>query len=146
MDTLEFFVPSFKKDKRGRPAPLDGLNDLVRSERTSRGYGNSLKRRNGRHAERACLEQMRRQGWKTPDRKCRVTLTFVEIDHRRDPDNIMGGAKFILDGLIKRRGMRSYGAGAIVDDSQKWIELEFGKFEYDRERPGCKVRIEVIGD
>jgi|TARA_R100000049_G_C1926840_1_gene71178 Holliday junction resolvase RusA-like endonuclease len=43
----------------------------------------------------------------------RVTLVFDWPHSRRDPDNQSFGAKMILDGLVK--------AGALPDDSRKWI-------------------------
>lgn len=145
MPTLEFFVPSNRKSKGGGPAPLDGLNELIDAERSNWRVGNSVKRRNGRNAERACMEAMKKTGWKCPKCKCLVTLKFVEVSRRRDPDNIYGGAKFILDGITKRRGRRSYGAGAIEDDSQRWIELRYDpEILVDRDNAGCFVRIETL--
>ena len=43
----------------------------------------------------------------------RVTLIFDWPHSRRDPDNQSFGTKMILDGLVK--------AGALPDDSRKWI-------------------------
>lgn len=140
MPSLEFFVKSNRKGKSG-PLPLDGLNELIAAERA--GYGPSLKRKNGRHAQRACAEAMAEQGWETPDGRCRVTLTFVEPHRGRDPDNVYGGAKFILDGITMPRGRKEHGAGAIVDDSQKWIELALAPIEVGKV-PGCRVLIETI--
>jgi hypothetical protein len=146
MPSLEFFIPSNRLSKKGRPAPLDGLNELVAAERSGYRVGNALKRKNGMNAEASCLYAMRVSGWETPNAKCRVTLTFVEPHDRRDPDNIFGGAKFILDGIISRSERKSFGAGAVVDDSQRWIELRFGDIEIDREHPGCRVLIETLED
>ena len=139
---LEFFVPSNKVDKRGNPAPLDGLNELLKAERADWRAGNSLKRANGLNAQASCLYAMRASGWKCPEGRCRVTLTFVEPHRRRDPDNVFGGAKFILDGIIRPRGGTGFGAGAIRDDSQKYIDLRFGEILVDKRHPGCWVRIE----
>lgn len=144
MPTLEFFVPSNRVTKSGRIAPLDGLNELVSAERRGYVMGNHLKRENGINAQMFCKVAMRKQGWKCPDGRCVVTLTFVETSTRRDPDNIYGGAKFILDGITKPRGRKEFGAGAIEDDSQKWIDLRFGPILVDKNGAGCKVRIETI--
>lgn len=140
---LRFFVPSQKTNRRGQPAPLDGLNELIKADKMGYGYGNAMKRRNGKVAQRACELAMGQQGWTCPNCRSIVTLTFVEPHRRRDPDNIFGGAKFILDGITMPQGRRTYGAGAIVDDSQKWIELRFGPILVDSEHPGCWVEIEV---
>lgn len=142
MPVLEFFIPTNRTTKNGLPAPLDGLNELVAAERAK--YGPSLKRRNGRHAEASCIYAMRESGWECPKTRCVVKLTFVEPHDRRDPDNIFGGAKFILDGIIKPRGRKEYGAGAIEDDSQRWIVLRYGDIEIDPDNVGCKVRIETM--
>lgn len=144
MVRLEFFVPSNNVNAEGRPSHLDGLNELIDAERHGYRIGNALKRRNGRNAQEHCEWAMRMAKWSCPRRKCRVTLTFVETDRRRDPDNILGGAKFILDGITRPRGKKRFGAGAIEDDSQKWVELCFGPIEIDKRHPGCKVEIEVM--
>lgn len=144
---MRFFVPSNRRAKGGEPTHLDGLNDMVAVGRSrKRGYASRVKKENGLHVEGHCREAMHDCGWETPSGKCLVTLTFVEVDRRRDPDNIFGGAKYILDGITRPRGRRKYGAGAIVDDSQKWIELRFGEILVDRDRPGCWVDIEEIAD
>lgn len=141
MAVLEFFVPSNNTDQKGNPAPLDGTGELIDAERG--GWGNALKRRNGKNAEASCIYAMRAAKWECPTVRCRVTLTFVETSRRRDPDNIFGGAKFILDGITQPRGKRRFGAGAIYDDSQKWIDLQYGPILIDKGNPGCKVRIET---
>jgi len=137
---LEFFVPTNKRNKDGSQAPLDGLNELVAAERAH--YGPALKRKNGMNAEASAIYAMRAEHWECPKTRSVVTLTFVEPHDRRDPDNVFGGAKFILDGIIKPRGRKLYGAGAIEDDSQKWIDLRYGEIEVDPDNVGCRVRIE----
>jgi len=68
-----------------------------------------------------------------------LVITWYEPDRRRDPDNIMGGQKFILDGLVM--------AGTIPDDSQKHIHSIAHKFEVDRENPRVEVEIkEQMGE
>lgn len=147
MPTLRFFVPTNRLDKRGNKAPLDGLNELVRADRAGWRYGSVRKRENGENAEAACLAAMREQGWECPDRRCVVTMSFVEPHMRRDPDNVYGGAKYILDGITERRGSRTYGAGAIHDDSRKYMTLVLDpEIAVDREKVGCWVTIETEED
>lgn len=144
MPSLRFFVPTNRFDKRGRKAPLDGLNELVRADRAGWRYGSVRKRENGQNAEAACLAAMAAQGWKCPDCKCVVTMTFVEPHARRDPDNVYGGAKYILDGITERRGSRTYGAGAIHDDSRKYMRLVLDPdILVDKDAVGCWVTIET---
>lgn len=142
--TLRFFVASRRKTAGGAPAPLAGLNEIVDAERG--GWGNALKKRECVRVQRCCEEAMEECGWECPESRCVVTLTFVETTRGRDPDNIFGGAKLILDGMTMPRGRKRYGAGAIRDDSQKWIELRFGEILVDKERPGCWVDVEEIGN
>lgn len=42
-----------------------------------------------------------------------VTVDWIENDYRRDRDNIMGGLKFILDGIVQ--------AGVLPNDTAKWV-------------------------
>ena len=152
---LTVWVPSNNTDKRGNPQPLDGLNEIVRQSRGSTFAANNRKSRNEQHVARHVRAAMEEQGWVAPEGRCRITLTFVEVGPRRDPDNIFGAAKFILDALctpqhtgrIGRRGkevvIHANGCSAIVDDSQAYVELwlELAP-ETSREHPGVWVRIE----
>jgi Holliday junction resolvase RusA-like endonuclease len=65
-----------------------------------------------------------------------VTITWYEPNEKRDPDNIMGGQKFILDGLVR--------AGTIPDDSRKYIGSINHRFETDRVNPRVEVEIEEV--
>lgn len=144
MACLEFFVPANRYDGKGRRTHLDGLNELIAAHNKGRKAAARVKRQNGRNAEVHCLAAMRAAGWRTPEGRCTVTLTFVEVDRRRDPDNIYGGAKFLLDGITLPRGQKRYGAGAIVDDSQRYVRLQFPDPVVDRSHPGAWIRIEEV--
>ena len=139
MSELCFFVPSPRRGKRGRPLAMDGQNDINRAER-----GNTKAAARAKHDATAYVAEYAKeaahdQHWHTPEGRCHVTLTFVEINHRRDPDNIYGGAKYVLDGLTARAAL---GAGVIMDDSQKYITLRCALADKtDREHPGVWVRI-----
>lgn len=63
-----------------------------------------------------------------------LVITWYEPDHRRDPDNIMAGQKFIMDGLVQ--------AGVIPDDSQKYILGIVHRFKVDRQNP--RVEVEIV--
>lgn len=139
---LRFFVPSDNRNRDGSPRPLDGLNEIIATERLGGKVANAIKRRKCRAVDAVCLAAMAESGWKTPKGRCRVRLTFYETSRRRDPDNIFGGAKYILDGITAPKGRKTYGAGAIEDDSQRCIELEFGEIRVDKDNPGCMVEIE----
>ena len=53
-----------------------------------------------------------------------ITIIWYEPNRKRDIDNIAGGVKFILDGLVM--------AGTIKNDSQRYINSITHKFELDR--------------
>ena len=66
--------------------------------------------------------------------KVALVITWYEPDHRRDPDNIMAGQKFILDGLVA--------AGTIPNDSQRHIKGIVHRFRVDKENP--RVEVEIV--
>ncbi len=66
-----------------------------------------------------------------------ITITWYEPNEKRDPDNIMAGAKFILDGLVK--------AGTIPNDTRRYIKSITHIPELDRDNPRVEVEIQEIG-
>jgi Holliday junction resolvase RusA-like endonuclease len=71
-------------------------------------------------------------------KKIDITIIWYEENEKRDPDNIIGGQKFIFDGLVR--------AGVIPDDSRKYIGEIVHKFETDRKNPRVEVEIEGVLD
>jgi Holliday junction resolvase RusA-like endonuclease len=63
-----------------------------------------------------------------------LIITWYEPNLKRDIDNIAGGTKFILDGLVR--------AGTIPDDSQRYINSIVHKFALDRQNPRVEIEIE----
>jgi len=70
-----------------------------------------------------------------PYEKVALVITWYEPDRRRDPDNIMAGQKFILDGLVA--------AGVLPNDSQKYIAGIVHRFRVDKQNP--RVEVEIRG-
>lgn len=151
---LMVFVPTNNRDKHGNPKPLDGTNELVRQARGNAYRANKRKQENESHVAAHVAAAMEAQGWTAPKGMTTVTLTFVEVGYKRDPDNVFGAAKFILDALCKpqhtghlSRGGREVvihasGCGAIEDDSQEYVELRCALAERpDRTNPGVWVRL-----
>ena len=139
MSELYFFVPSPRWDRRGRPLAMDGLNEIIARERGNLHAAAKAKRAATAYVSYIAKRAAHEQHWHTPDGRCHVTLTFVEINHRRDPDNVFAGAKYVLDGLTARADL---GAGVIMDDSQACITLACALAdETDKEHPGVWVRI-----
>jgi Holliday junction resolvase RusA-like endonuclease len=66
--------------------------------------------------------------------KINLIITWYEPDNRRDPDNIMGGQKFIFDGLVR--------AGTIPNDTRKYIGDISHKIRTDKANPRVEVEIE----
>lgn len=62
-----------------------------------------------------------------------ITIAWYEPNLRRDPDNVAGGQKFLLDGLVA--------AGVIENDSQRFINSITHKYELDRKNPRIEVEV-----
>lgn len=143
MTALRFFVPSNRRDAKGRPTHVDGWNEYIKAQNVNRYVAAKMERENvgnvAAHAEAAMLQQ-RFAPLEVP---ALVTVTFVEVNRRRDVPNVYGGLKWVLDGLTRPRGSKYLGAGAIVDDSPKWCEVEAG-LEVDAKRPGVRIKIEPL--
>lgn len=149
---LCFFVPSCYGSHRG---PWWGMNEIMKSQRSFGKHRRDAQKAGAeRHVAAIAASAMREQGWTAPEGRCVVTLTFVEMGRNRDPDNIFGGAKYILDALCeptlmrldKRTGRKVWkhanGCSAIRDDSQRYVTLRCAiAKETDRRNPGVWVRI-----
>lgn len=148
---LCFFVPSCYGSHHG---PWWGLNEIMKSERLSGKKPDRQKRDAERHVAEVAAAAMEEHGWVAPEGRCEVVLTFVEMGRNRDPDNIFGGAKYILDALCeptlmridKRTGKQVWkhksGCSAIRDDSQRYVTLRCAIAEKtDKRAPGVWVRI-----
>lgn len=151
---LCFFVPS---DRQGKP--WYGLNDIIQAARTSgKGRPDSQKHKAERHVARIAADAMQERLWEAPEGRSEVTLTFVEMGRNRDPDNIYGGAKYILDALCEptyshttKAGREVWrhreGCGAIIDDSQRYVDLRCAiAQDTSRTDPGVWVRIHTEGE
>lgn len=66
-----------------------------------------------------------------------IVITWYEPNEKRDPDNVMAGQKFVLDGLVR--------AGTIPNDTKKYIESITHIPELDRQNPRVEVEIIEIG-
>ena len=65
--------------------------------------------------------------------KIDIEITWYEPNASRDPDNVMGGQKFIFDGLVK--------AGTIPNDTQKYIRNIAHRIRVDRQNPRVEIEI-----
>jgi Holliday junction resolvase RusA-like endonuclease len=65
-----------------------------------------------------------------------IEIIWYEPNANRDPDNIMCGQKFILDGLVK--------AGIIPNDTQKYIGDISHRIRVDRQNPRIEINIREV--
>lgn len=158
---LVFFVPSNYENEHGRrTGPWWGMNEIMQSQR-SFGKRRVDRQKLGAELQVATIaaEAMRKQGWTAPRGRTTVTLTFVEAGRNRDPDNVFGGAKYILDALCEPTFMRidrktgrevwkhRNGCSAIRDDSQRYVDLRCAIADKtDKREPGVWVRLHTEGE
>lgn len=114
------------------PGRLPGLNEIIDAAKKGRGkyqpYANMKKELTN---EIAWLVK-RLPKYNRVD----VLITWYEPNKRRDPDNITGGQKFILDGLVM--------AGVIKDDSQRYINRIMHQFEVDQDNPRIEIEVKEV--
>lgn len=120
----------------GTARPWPSTNDLVHALNRGRIRGNDLKRRYTGIAAEYAREAAQQQGWRCPESPVDVWITWYEVDRRRDPDNIHGGIKFVMDGLVR--------AGVIHDDSQRWVRDIHHRIKYDAADPGAEVVLRAV--
>ena len=109
------------------PGRLPGFNEIIEAaKRNPHEYA---------RMKETCTAMVAWLAKKLPSyEKVALVITWYEPDHRRDPDNIMAGQKFIMDGLVQ--------AGVIPDDSQKYILGIYHGFKVDRKNP--RVEVEIV--
>lgn len=140
---LKVFVPSNRSAANGRPAPMDGLNEIIRSNRADKYEGAKRERENLEHCAWFMRLAMRKTHYKpmTPnDRQvCDVHICVHEINRRRDVSNVYGGVlKYVLDALT---GRHKYGAGAIWDDNSRWLRYLTPSIVIDPKNPGVEITV-----
>ena len=145
-DSLEVWVPTNRYDKDGQPTHMDGWNEIISAYRSNRHKGNAREIENVEYVASYVREAMQSQHWRAMrDKKravrCRVHLLFVERDRRRDIGNIHGGAKYALDALTWRH---PYGAGAILDDSQRWLADVTYSVTRNPNKPGLYMHVRAL--
>lgn len=143
---LEFFVPSPNRKADGSPANMDGTNDMIQYAKLGPGPFTSWKAKNESNVAAFAQVAMYQQGWKAPEGRVRITLTWVEVSTARDVDNIQGGVKYVLDALCKGSAKHKRGVGVIKDDSQKYVRKVDHEVEVDKANPGVWIRIEEESD
>lgn len=143
---LSVFVPTnraYESERNwGKPAPMDGLNEIVDSNRANKHKGARLEKENLLYVARFVSAEMRRVGYAPMTKgdrcKCYVAITVVEAHDRRDVPNVLGGVlKYALDALTARN---PNGTGAIWDDNVRWMVLA-PHIEVNPACPGIEITV-----
>ncbi len=112
------------------PGRLPGLNDIIEAAKKGKGKYQPYALMKEEHTTQIAWLAKKLPRYE----KVALIITWYEPNARRDPDNIMAGQKFILDGLVA--------AGAIPNDSQKYIQGIVHRFRVDKRNP--RVEVEII--
>ena len=113
------------------PGRLPGLNEIIAAAKSHYAkYSNEKKEYTEEVAWLAKQARLPRF------EKAYLIITWFEPNGRRDPDNVMAGQKFILDGLVQ--------AGVLPGDSQKYIQGIYHRFRVDRKNPRIEVEIRGV--
>lgn len=112
------------------PGRLPGLNEIIEAAKSHFGAYAKMK-----EEHTTAITWLAKQARLAKFEKAYLVITWFEPDRRRDPDNIMAGQKFILDGLVQ--------AGVLPGDSQKYIQGIYHRFRVDRKNP--RVEVEIRG-
>lgn len=111
------------------PGRLPGMNEIVNAARYNRFAGAKQKRD---ETERCAMWALQLTPFKDA---VRLFIRWIEPNLRRDVDNIQGGVKFVLDGLVH--------AGKLPNDSRKWVKGIAHEFpEPDSKNPRVEVTLE----
>ena len=111
------------------PGRLPCMNDLIAANRLNKYAGAGVKKKTQRQI--VLILQTQVQGRKFTE-KVNIRIEYYEKDMRRDEDNVMSAAKFILDALQDIE--------LIPNDNRKYVHLMQEVFT-DRENP--RIEIEV---
>ena len=140
---LHIWIPTNKRYANHKPAPMDGLNELINGNRSNRNEGARRERENVEHCAWFIKQAMAKQRYRpmTYTDRCRamVYMTIVEPHGRRDVSNVIGGvSKYALDALTARN---ERGVGAIWDDNTTWLKKFSPTIRIDPENPGIEITV-----
>lgn len=136
------------KRNHGKPRGMDGQNEIIGQNRANRHYAAKMERQNVDHCAEFIREAMAAQGYEPmteEDRqRCSVLITIHEPNDRRDVPNVLGGVlKYACDALTARHAR---GAGAIWDDSVRWMPALRPTVRVDPEHVGLTITVIPLED
>lgn len=111
------------------PGRLPCMNDLIAANRLNKYAGAGVKKKTQRQI--ILILQPQVQGQRFTE-KVNIRIEYYEKDMRRDEDNVMSAAKFILDALQDM--------DIILNDSRKYVHLMQEVFT-DRDNPRIEITI-----
>ncbi len=111
------------------PGRLPGLNEIIDAAKYARNKYQAYSQMKEHYTNMVALLAKNLPRFE----KIALIITWYEPNRHRDPDNIMAGQKFIIDGLVT--------AGIIPNDNQKHIQGILHKFAVDRKNPRIEVEI-----
>lgn len=141
---LRIWIPTNRSYANGSPKGMDGWNEIVRQNRRGKQYAAKVERENVTWCAWYVKQAMLEQGWKPMHdeetaMRCQLVITFWEPNRMRDVPNIYGQTKYAIDALTARH---RYGAGAIYDDSQRWLSPCIDmKVACDKKRVGIAITV-----
>lgn len=150
--SLHVFVPTNRAYESarnwGKPAPLDGLNEIIAQNRANRFAAAKRERENVKHVADLVRAEMRRIGYapmtKEDRQRAIVYVRIFEPHDGRDVSNVLGGVlKYTLDALTARN---KHGCGAIWDDNTKWLAKLVPQIIVDPEGVGVAISIVPLED
>ena len=109
---------------------LPGLNEIIEAAKQGKGKYQPYALMKEKYTEMIAWIAKKLPSYE----KVALVITWYEPNSRRDPDNIMAGQKFILDGLVA--------AKVIPNDNQKYIVSIIHRFRVDKQNP--RVEVEII--
>jgi Holliday junction resolvase RusA-like endonuclease len=113
------------------PGTLPGTNEILNASNNNRHIYNELKR-NYTNLVALCAKQAKLPELPPAD----YTITWYCPNKRKDKDNVMGGQKFIFDGLVESGKLRNDGWNDIGDISHR--------FRVDKENPRVEIEIKEV--
>lgn len=111
------------------PFRLPSLNDYINANRRNRYAGAKLKK----DTERDIGWAIKAANLRPVNEPCKVKMTFVEPNRRRDVDNVESSKKYVLDALVKM--------GILHNDSPKYVTAAPSYTEYGQP---ARVIVELI--
>lgn len=111
------------------PGRLPCMNDLIAANRLNKYAGAGVKKKTQRQISLILQPQVQEQRF---TEKVNIRIEYYEKDMRRDEDNVMSAAKFILDAMQD--------IGFILNDSRKYVHLTQEVFT-DRDNPRIEIKV-----